>query len=135
MGTCYISIMEQSPGLIRITIQQDGTLHHYSQQFFQDNINDHDTWDVCHELSISGRSHYVLQLFLGSGLPGNKYPFTLTGPELLPRLLWQPQYLFSDWNVSNSHTHHADVPHDVLPHRVMCIHVPLHLPGIHMKVT
>jgi len=91
--------------------------------------------EVCHELSISEQCHGVLQWFLGSGLPSTEYPFTPTGPEPLPQLLGWPQYFFSDWDVSNSHAHCENAPHDVLPQRVMHIHVPLHLLGIHMKVT
>jgi len=47
MGTCYIGIVERSPGLLRITIRQDGMSNHYTQQVPQGDIIDPEKRDVC----------------------------------------------------------------------------------------
>jgi len=46
MGTRYIGIVERSPGLLRITIRQDGTSNHYTQQVPQGDIIDPEKRDV-----------------------------------------------------------------------------------------
>jgi len=46
MGTCYIGIVERSPRILRITIWQDGTSNHYTQQVPQGDIIDPEKRDV-----------------------------------------------------------------------------------------
>jgi len=47
MGTRYIGIVaNESPGLLRITIRQDGTSNHYTQQVPQGDIIDPEKRDV-----------------------------------------------------------------------------------------
>jgi len=55
MGTHYIRIVEQSPGIICIAIQQDGMSNHYMQQVTQGEIVDPEQQDVCLQCMRVGR--------------------------------------------------------------------------------
>jgi len=76
MGTCYIGIVERSPGILHITIRQDSMSNHYTQQVPQGEIIDPEKQDIHLRCLRVGRA--VKLLWQATHLPVTTLSATLT---------------------------------------------------------